>query len=406
MLSNTTVSNDPRTLANGFEIPSEGYCDQPYIVKTQDNAWLCVMTTGRGHEGQHGQHIVATRSFDLGKRWSPSVDIEPADGPEASWVMPYITRYGRIYAFYTYNSKNIRGVLFGNGETCNRVDTLGEYAFKYSDDGGRNWSARRGSIPVRETEIDRRNPYGGTIRFFWGVGKPICCGDSLYLGFSKVGKFGEGFMEISEGWFLRCGNIETERDTEKLHWETLPDGETGLCSPGAGTVCDEANLTVLSDGTLFATCRTTEGHPVEAWSRDGGHSWTSGYMRYAPDGPLVCNPRGPNFVRKLESGPYAGKFVYWFYNNQARGYDPGSRNPVWLAGGVEQDSPAGKVLCWGRPEVVLYDMDLHAAIGYPDFIEEGERLFVSETRKTVARVHEIPPWLLDRIFENSMAYAR
>ena len=37
---------DPRHLNNGWVIPSEGYADQPYIVKTDDGAWLCVMTTG------------------------------------------------------------------------------------------------------------------------------------------------------------------------------------------------------------------------------------------------------------------------------------------------------------------------------------------------------------------------
>jgi hypothetical protein len=42
---------DPRHLANGRIIPSEGYADQPYIVQTDDGAWLCVMTTGTGVEG-------------------------------------------------------------------------------------------------------------------------------------------------------------------------------------------------------------------------------------------------------------------------------------------------------------------------------------------------------------------
>ena len=78
--------DDPRDIVNGFEIPSEGYCDQPYVVKTLDGAWLCVMTTGRGREGQHGQHIVSIRSVDRGRNWQKPVDIEPADGPEASWV--------------------------------------------------------------------------------------------------------------------------------------------------------------------------------------------------------------------------------------------------------------------------------------------------------------------------------
>ena len=31
---------DPRNSENGWEKPSEGYCDQPYVVKTLDGAWL------------------------------------------------------------------------------------------------------------------------------------------------------------------------------------------------------------------------------------------------------------------------------------------------------------------------------------------------------------------------------
>ena len=57
---------DPRHLANGRTIPAENYCDQPYIVKTDDGAWLCVLTTGTGTEGAQGQNVVAIRSTDRG----------------------------------------------------------------------------------------------------------------------------------------------------------------------------------------------------------------------------------------------------------------------------------------------------------------------------------------------------
>ena len=151
-------------ISTGREIPSEGYCDQPYVVKLADGTWLCTMTTGKGHEGNKGQHVVSCRSSDRGKTWDALVDIEPADGPEASWAMPLITPAGRVYAFYTYNSRNIREVVaddppFAGGKTT-RVDTLGDYVFKYSDDGGETWSERY-TIPVRETDIDRRNPTQG-----------------------------------------------------------------------------------------------------------------------------------------------------------------------------------------------------------------------------------------------------
>ena len=39
---------DWRRFSDGSEIPSEGYCDQPYVVLNPDGSWLCVMTTGAG----------------------------------------------------------------------------------------------------------------------------------------------------------------------------------------------------------------------------------------------------------------------------------------------------------------------------------------------------------------------
>ena len=127
-----------------------------------------------GHEGQSGQHIIATRSEDRGRTWSDPVPIEPPDGPEASWAQPLrVPETGRIYVFYTYNAENRRVLKNENGEeNVTRVDSFGTYAYRYSDDGGRSWSADRYTIPMRPFEIDRENVYGGEIFFFWGVGKP------------------------------------------------------------------------------------------------------------------------------------------------------------------------------------------------------------------------------------------
>lgn len=381
-------------IATGSEIPSEGYCDQPYIVQLPDETWLCILTTGKGHEGQSGQHIVSCRSVDSGQTWSPLVDIEPADGPEASWAMPYLTAYGRVYVFYTYNAGNMREVIGGGG----RVDTLGEYALKFTDDGGKTWSGKRWYIPVREGAIDRRNPYQGKVRFFWGVGKPIRHKGAMYLGFSKVGKFGQGFLEITESWFLRCANIDTERDPDMLEWLTLPEGEEGLKSP-TGPIAEEVNLVSLSDGSLFCTYRTVAGHPCHAYSRDDGRTWTApAFMTYGPGGELVDHPRAANFVRKLTAGPYAGRFIYWFHNHRGKSYS--GRNPVYLLGGIEIDGTDGKVIQWGKPVAILYDRNPLNRISYPDFIWH-RGLYVSETQKTIARVHHIPDDLLRRLWEDT-----
>ena len=84
------MTTDLRHIETGLQIPSEGYCDQPYVVVNGDGSWTVVMTTGTGHEGAAGQHVVSARSGDQGKTWEGLFDIEPADGPEASWVMPLI----------------------------------------------------------------------------------------------------------------------------------------------------------------------------------------------------------------------------------------------------------------------------------------------------------------------------
>lgn len=382
-------------IATGHVIPDEGYCDQPYVVKLDDGTWLCTMTTGKGHEGQRGQHIVSTRSKDRGKTWSPLVDIEPAGGPEASWVMPYLTEYGRVYVFYTYNAKDLREIKADTEYARKRVDTQGEYAVKHSDDGGKTWSKERWYIPVRMTAIDRANPYEGEVRFMWGVGKPVTYKGGMVLGFTKVERFGENFIAKSESWFLRCTNINREKDPAKLKWFTLPEGETGLVSP-EGPIASEVNPAVLSDGSLFATYRTVAGHPCHAYSRDGGKTWTdSAFMTFGPGGRLVDHPRAANFVRRLEEGPYAGRYVYWFHNNQVPGWN--GRNPAYLLGGVEVETPRGQEIQWGQPVAVLYDKDPKTRMSYPDFIWDGG-LYITETQKSVARVHAIPDELLKRVW--------
>lgn len=386
---------DPRNIRWGSEIPRERYCDQPYVVVTEAGRWVCVLTTGKGVEGDWGQHAVAAVSDDQGQTWSDLIDIEPADGPESSWVMPLLTPSGRIYAFYTYNSDNQREVETDYDYYAKRVDTLGYLMFKYSDDGGLTWSAERFHAPIREMQIDRDNPYGGKVQFFWGVGKPIIHEGAVYMGLAKVGRFGVGFMAVSEGIFLKSDNLLTEDDPANIRWETLPDGERGIHAP-VGPVADEHNLVGLSDGSLYCTYRTIEGYNGQAYSRDGGHTWTPPqYAEYRPGGRRIKHPRAANFVRRFSNGRY----ILWFHNHGADNLKTPAlayrdRNPAWLSGGVERNG----YIEWSEPEIVLYDDDPMERISYPDFIEDGGRYFITETQKTIARVHEVDPALLEAMW--------
>ena len=388
---------DARDIRHGLPIPREGYSDQPYVVVTNDGNWLCTLTTGKGVEGEPGQHIFSTVSTNQGRTWSTPVDIEPADGPEASWVMPLKTPSGRVYAFYTYNKDNLRTVEGTNAPgQAKRVDTLGAYMFKYSDDHGRTWSKERYEIPMRAMRIDRENLYGGKVLFFWGVGKPIIHGGKVWFGFAKVGKWGNpGTMVESQGCLMRSDNLLTERDPNRIRWEMLPDGDEGLRAP-KGPVSDELNPAALSDGRLYATYRTIDGYLCEAYSSDGGHTWTPpAYAMYA-NGRPIKHPRAANFVRKFSNG----KFLLWYHNHggeavHARQWSYyANRNPGWVSGGVERN---GKIL-WSEPEILLYDDDENVRISYPDFIEQNGHFFVTETQKTAARVHEIDRGLLEGLW--------
>jgi hypothetical protein len=392
--SSPPPATDPRNLSTGRLIPDESYCDQPYIVKTDDGHWLCVLTTSGGNEGASNQHVTTTRSADYGKTWSAPVRLERPGEPENSYAVLLKTNSGRVYCFYTFNSENLREVPRFDGKSMERrVDTLGQFVFRYSDDHGQSWSARRYVVPVREFRIDRENVTGGKVRFFWNVGRPLIARDgSVYVPLHKVGNWDAAtFIHTSEGAFVRSPNIMTEADPTKLTWETLPDGDVGLRTPqpGGGPIAEEQSIVELSDGTLYCVYRSTDGHPVSTYSRDHGHTWTpAGYKVYQPGGLRFKHPRAANFVWKLQDGHY----LYWFENHGGRTF--ADRNPAWLSAGREIDSPEGKRLEWTQPEILLYSDDPLVRISYPDLVEEGSRIFITETQKDTGRVHEIAPDLL------------
>lgn len=375
-------AQDPRNIQNGLVLPDEDYCDQPYVVRTADDAWLCVMTTGSKQEGSTGQHVVSIRSKDHGLTWSEPVDIESAKGPVASWGMPLVTSFGRVYVFYSYNGDEISG---------RRADMLGWYCYRYSDDGGRSWSQQRHRLPLRVTAADRGNDWQGEVQIFWGIGKPIVVGDDAIFAFTKIGRY---MLDQSEGWFFRSPNVMTEPDVTKVRWTLLPEGDHGLRAPAHGSIQSEQNLVPLANGDLYCMYRTAMGYPCHAYSRDGGRTWTPPEAAtYTPGGRRFKHPRACPRLWRTRSG----RFLFWFHNNGNKDWSPGTRNPCWLAGGIERDGQ----IHWSQPEIVLYDPEEAVRISYPDLIEEHGRYWITETQKSVARVHEIDPTLLEGLWNQA-----
>jgi len=374
---------DPRNIVAGMRIPDQGYCDQPYVVVTREGHWLCTLTTGAGHEGQGGQHVVATISKDQGKTWSPLIDIEPANGPEASWICPLITPSGRVYGFYTYNGDRIK-TLPGSKRKI-RADMLGWYCYKYSDDNGKTWSKRH-RIPVRTTACDRANQWQGKVQIFWGIDKPKVSNSGVRFAFTKLGKY---MLDHGEGWMVHSDNILTEPDVSKIHWKVLPDGEHGIRAKEFGSVQEEHNHVTLGDKRLYMVYRTTMGYPCHTYSSDGGRTWDKPVpMTYTPGGRRIPGNRACPKLWKTKNG----KYLFWFHLHGGKNFN--DRNPAWLLGGLEKE---GKIH-WSQPELLLFDDNPKVRMSYPDLIEQDGRYWVTETQKTVARIHELDASLLEGLW--------
>lgn len=394
----TPTENDWRYLENGRRIPlPKGYLDQPYFVRADDGALVLVCTNCPSREGDPGQCVVAIRSEDDGDSWSAPTPLESPNGVEASYAVILKTGFGRIYVFYNHNTDNVREVPCDPEASadglCRRVDSLGYFVFKFSDDHGKSWSSERRTIPVREYQIDRENTAGGRIRYFWNVGKAFWHKGKGYVPLHKVGGFGVDFFTRSEGCLICIPNLDSERDPDRLEFLTLPDGDVGIRPPdGAGPISEEHSFTSLADGSLFTVFRTVSGYAACAYSRDDGHSWSeSDYLRY-PDGRRVKNPRAANFIWRLSGGRY----LYWFHNHSGKNY--ADRNPVWCLAGREVEGPEGSILEFSQPEILLYTDDITRRMSYPDCLElDNGDLLLTETEKREARLHRIPAAFLDKI---------
>ena len=362
-----------------------GYVDTTNTVVTQEGNWLCVLTICEGQEGFADQYVVACVSEDRGQSWSEPITIEPPAGVKNSCNPVLLaTPSGRIYSFYDYNIDGITHLP--DGRKMPQLYLIGWYGFRYSDDGGRTWSVKRYRVPIRLTQVDRENDWGGKQQMFWGISHPVTFGDSVYIPITKIKHYHQKEME---GWFLKSDNILNERDPEKIDWQLLPDGEHGLRAPEHQSVQSEFNLVALDNGDLYCMYRTEMGYPCHAYSRDGGHNWSKPVpASYTPAGRSMKHNRACPRLWKTKNG----KYLFWFNNQGAKDFWP--RNPVWITGGFEKDG----FLHWSQPEILLYAPIVERGMSYPDLIQEEGGYWVTETQKTIARMHTIDPVLLEGLW--------
>lgn len=395
-------AQDWRNIETGLEIPAEGYADMPLVVTLNDGSWLCTLTTGPGREGAPGQYAISVRSTDQGQTWSEPVPISPRitkHGSESSWVVPLHVphqgseKFGRVYAFYVTNGDNITEVPGLEERDNDRVDMLGWYVSRFSDDAGETWSAQT-RIDIPKTDADLNNTFGGKVQMFWGVDEPITTHERTLIALTKIRTH---LVTDTEGWLLACDNLTAETDPAKHEWRLLPMGNDGDPQTWKGlrsetnfrTTQAEHDLTALNKpGHFILINRTDTGVLSISRSTDDGSTWSEPEPMTYPDGSAIRNPRANAKVWKTKHGRY----LLWFHNHGGTRFE--DRNPGWLAGGIEHDGQ----IKWSQPEIALYHNDPSVRISYPDLIEDSGRYWITETEKETARVHEIDSSLIEGLW--------
>lgn len=388
----------------GSDLTNQQNC----VVTLSNGAWMICWTQAT-EEAAKDESVVGATSLDGGLTWTEPYAIERAvDERTASWGMLFaVPHTARVYCFYWYNENAIW------------LRDAGTMYFRFSDDLGRTWSGRhRIELPRHALDVDGEDQHG------WNTGFPILTRDgAMLLGFSKIhppsmtrdipGHFyGDPDLWWSECFFLRCPNILSTDDPEKLEFTVTPEGPRGLSAPHADEpdrpFAQEPYMAVLPSGRVLATMRTRTGHPYYSISSDHGVTWTPARpLRFAPGGEKMKHPCGPCQVTCARDG----RIIFFFRNDNAPLGEGhlcywANRDPIHCTVGIEMpdyrptldpdEDNAG--LYFDKPRVILSGVKLDSnevqpnrKAEYPQLIQWGDRFFVIySSQKTDILIKEIP----------------
>lgn len=264
---------------NGTMMLAEGYLDQPYCGTLPSGRWICTITGNSRPEGSPGEHVMALWSDDYGASWSDTVSVEPApvnielaNAYSMTIVAPgmAVGSGARVYTIYNMNLQNITHDG-PHGPPITRVDMMGGFYMRYSDNEGASWSKSRYKVPYRLTSIDLNNEWKGNVTIAWTVDQLKVRDGVAFFAFTKIGKYLLGPPE--EMWVMASANLLSERDPAKITWRLLPDGDTGIKPVGGkeDTNLEEAHVLPLTGAGypgFYMAGRSTVGWLVASHTTD------------------------------------------------------------------------------------------------------------------------------------------
>lgn len=323
--------------------------DHFHVLEDPSRGLLYAFWTQGSFEAADDEHVVFSKSADKGRSWSEPVILAgsptlAAPKPVAGWQQPMISRSGRLYLLWNQETtvkKHLQGILCG----------------RYSDDGGQTWSEPETvPFPIR-FESDPEDPSLPPVWCMWQ--RPLRLGaDGRYLaGCSRYDRKGIARVE-----FWQYENIDEDPQVRDIRISFFNTGGQSFDSstvaaeedyhPREGKITEEACITGLPDGRLFAVMRTSIGHPVWSVSADNGRSWSRPeVLREKDGGAAILHPCSPCPLYDIH-GPEARSGHYMLlvhdafdFNSptsyQNRGplyrrdgvYVPGAHQPIWFGEG-------------------------------------------------------------------------
>lgn len=353
----------PASWDDATTIITASYVDTPYLVAMPGVLAAVVTQNLTAGEGNAGQHVAILRSMDNGVTWGNAIEIEPVANPSSSWGLPYYdAANNRLYVFYTYNTTDVASI---NGAA--RVDSVGVLAYRTSTDKGLTWSART-ELAIPTTAIDTNNVTNGAHKLFWMFDVPKFRNGFLYMGLSKIHSMS---FTITQSFFARVAIPPVSI----VLLPSGPNGVTALSTFGATTICEEPTGLLHSDGLITMISRTDKGRLVEAWSTDGGASFSVDWAMQTDGSTYILNPRGPASVWELPDG----RFFLWHYDNTGPLFTS-PRNPVWYRFG----SRSGNRVRWGAQQRMLISaLNTKAPRGmsYASMVVVGDEMLVAASDK-------------------------
>jgi len=203
------------------------------------------------HRDEGAHHLVLRRSTDGGATWGPVLFIEESAGGEC-WANPAALvdrKTGRLFIFYVLNDRNLATQVF----------------YRWSDDDGLTWSARREITPM----LAATDELGWTV-FMTGPGHGIQLRDGRLV--LQLWGRREITHPVAE---RRYGNRVIYSDDHGATWE--PGGTVPL-DPVLGN--NEARLVETERGALVLNARPAafrgsgRRRRVASVSLDRGMSWS------------------------------------------------------------------------------------------------------------------------------------